>query len=199
MFYSHGGGFVVGSSGSPLQDGSNLAREYDVVVVSSNHRLGLLGYLYLGELAGEEYATSGNQGLLDIGDALKLVNANIETFGGDPDNVMIFGESGGGAKVSTLLAMPAAKGLFRRAAIQSGAGLRANTREKIRHFIILIVRPFLERMVMTLGTVNRQAHERLSHRLGHVLRVLMQRIKVRGAVVICAATRHHAWRSPDVR
>ena len=67
MFYSHGGGFVVRSSGSPLQDGSNLAREYDVVVVSSNHRLGLLDYLYLGELAGEEYATSGNQGLLDIG------------------------------------------------------------------------------------------------------------------------------------
>jgi para-nitrobenzyl esterase len=68
MFYSHGGGFVVGSSGAPPQDGGNLSREYDVVVVSSNHRLGLLGYLYLGDIAGEEYRTSGNQGLLDIAD-----------------------------------------------------------------------------------------------------------------------------------
>ena len=129
MFYSHGGGFVVGSSGSPLQDGSNLAREYDVVVVSSNHRLGLLGYLYLGELAGEEYATSGNQGLLDIVDALKWVNANIESFGGDPDNVMIFGESGGGAKTSCLYAMPSAKSLFKKASIESGPGVRMLEKE----------------------------------------------------------------------
>ena len=124
MFYSHGGGFVVGSSGAPSQDGSNLAREYDVVVVSSNHRLGLLGYLYLGEIAGDEYRTSGNQGVLDIADALKWVHGNIENFGGDPDNVMIFGESGGGAKTSCLYAMPAAHDYFNKASIESGPGIR---------------------------------------------------------------------------
>jgi para-nitrobenzyl esterase len=124
MFYSHGGGFVVGSSGSPWQDGGNLARKYDVVVVSSNHRLGLLGYLYLGEIAGEEYGTSGNQGMLDIADALKWVHCNIENFGGDPDNVMIFGESGGGAKTCCLYAMPSAHDFFNKASIESGPGIR---------------------------------------------------------------------------
>lgn len=142
MFYSHGGGFVVGSSGAPSQDGGNLARDYDVVVVSSNHRLGLLGYLYLGEVVGEEYSTSGNQGLLDIVDALKWVNGNIENFGGDPENVMIFGESGGGAKTSCLYAMPAAHEFFNKASIESGPGIRMldkatateTTRMVLRHF-----------------------------------------------------------------
>jgi para-nitrobenzyl esterase len=124
MFYSHGGGFVVGSSGAPSQDGGNLAREYDVVVVSTNHRLGLLGFLYLGEIAGDEYATSGNQGLLDIAGALRWVNGNIENFGGDPENVMIFGESGGGAKTSCVYAMPAAHSFFNKASIESGPGIR---------------------------------------------------------------------------
>ena len=123
MVYSHGGGYVTGSGGSKDEDGSRLAATYDVVVVTTNHRLGLLGYLYLGELGGEEYATSGNQGMLDIVAALRWVKTNIEAFGGDPDNVMIFGESGGGGKVGTLLAMPAAKGLFHRASIESGAML----------------------------------------------------------------------------
>lgn len=80
MFYSHGGGFTVGSGGAPYQDGGNLARTWDVVVVATNHRLGLMGFLYLGELGGEEYATSGNQGLLDICDGLKWVRENIESF-----------------------------------------------------------------------------------------------------------------------
>ena len=100
MFYNHGGGLVIGSGSTWYQDGANLAREYDVVVVANNHRLGLLGYLFLADLAGEEYATSGNQGILDIAAALKWVNENIEAFGGDPHNVMVFGESGGGAKTS---------------------------------------------------------------------------------------------------
>jgi para-nitrobenzyl esterase len=140
MFYSHGGGFVVGSSGSPLQDGSSLAREYDVVVVSSNHRLGLLGYLYLGELGGEEYATSGNQGLLDIADALKWVNANIESFGGDSGNVMIFGESGGGAKTSCLYAMPSAKNFFNKASIESGPGIRMLEKETASETTRMVLR-----------------------------------------------------------
>jgi para-nitrobenzyl esterase len=124
MFYSHGGGFVVGSGGSAYQDGGNLARTWDVVVVSTNHRLGLLGFLYLGDLGGEEYATSGNQGLLDICDGLKWVHANIAVFGGDPNNVMIFGESGGGAKTSCLYAMPTAEPFFNKASIESGPGIR---------------------------------------------------------------------------
>ena len=124
MFYCHGGGFTSGSGGQNIQDGAHLAAAYDVVVVASNHRLGLFGYLYLGELGPEEYSTSGNQGILDIIAALSWVKANIAAFGGDPGNVLLFGESGGGFKTSTLLAMPAAHGLFQKAAIQSGPMLR---------------------------------------------------------------------------
>jgi para-nitrobenzyl esterase len=129
MVYSHGGGYVMGSGGSKDEDGSRLAATYDVVVITTNHRLGLLGYLYLGELGGAEYATSGNQGILDIVAALRWIKTNIEAFGGDPHNVMIFGESGGGGKVGTLLAMPSAKGLFNKASIESGAFLRRVTKE----------------------------------------------------------------------
>ncbi|MBN1933729.1 MAG: carboxylesterase/lipase family protein [Anaerolineae bacterium] len=127
MFYSHGGGFVIGSGGSPLQDGANLARNFDVVVVQPNHRLGLLGFLFLEELAGPDYAGSGNQGILDIALALAWVNENIAAFGGDPDNVMIFGESGGGAKTSCLYAMPKAASYFNKASIESGPGVRMVT------------------------------------------------------------------------
>ena len=129
MFYNHGGGFVVGSGSTWYQDGSNLARQYDVVVVASNHRLGLLGYLFLADLAGEEYATSGNQGLLDIAAALKWVHENIEAFGGDPNNVMVFGESGGGAKTSCIYALPSAKDYFNKASIESGPGVRMTPRD----------------------------------------------------------------------
>lgn len=124
MFYCHGGGFTTGSGGQNIQDGARLAATYDVVVVAINHRLGLFGYLYLGELGGSEYATSGNQGMLDIVAALRWVNENIAAFGGDPRNVMVFGESGGGEKTATLMAMPTADGLFQKAGIQSGAMLR---------------------------------------------------------------------------
>lgn len=129
MVYCHGGGYVTGSGGSKDIDGSHLAAHYDVVVVTTNHRLGLLGYLYLGELGGEEYATSGNQGMLDIVAALRWTKTNIEAFGGNPDNVMVFGESGGGFKVGTLLAMPSAQGLFHKASIESGAALRRVAKE----------------------------------------------------------------------
>jgi para-nitrobenzyl esterase len=120
MFYCHGGGFTTGSGGQNIQDGARLAATYDVVVVAINHRLGLFGYLYLGELGGSEYATSGNQGMLDIVAALRWVRRNIATFGGNPGNVMAFGESGGGGKTGTLMAMPTAQGLFHKAGIQSG-------------------------------------------------------------------------------
>ncbi len=129
MFYNHGGGYVTGSGGASIQDGTNLARNFDVVVVETNHRLGLLGYLYLDEIAGPEYAGSGNMGILDIAAGLKWVNENIAGFGGDPGNVMIWGESGGGAKTSCLYAMPEASPYFNKASIESGPGVRMLTRD----------------------------------------------------------------------
>jgi para-nitrobenzyl esterase len=129
MFYNHGGGFALGSGGTWYQDGGNLARNHDVVTVSTNHRLGLLGFLFLADIAGGEYATSGNQGTLDILQALSWVNQNIASFGGDPSNVMVFGESGGGQKTSCIYAMPSAKDYFNKASIESGAGIRMATRD----------------------------------------------------------------------
>ncbi|MFS0776934.1 carboxylesterase/lipase family protein [Neobacillus sp. 3P2-tot-E-2] len=130
MFWCHGGGFFAGSGARARNNGKFLAKRGDVVVVTVNHRLGPLGFLHLGDLAGEEYAASGNAGMLDLVLALEWVRDNIEQFGGDPGNVTIFGTSGGGGKVSTLLAMPSAQGLFHRAAIQSSSGLRMRTREE---------------------------------------------------------------------
>jgi para-nitrobenzyl esterase len=130
MFWCHGGGFVTGSGSSPVTDGTNLARRGDVVVVSINHRLNVLGFTYLEEFGGAEFAQSGDAGMLDIVQALKWVRQNIERFGGDPGNVTIFGQSGGGRKVATLLAMPSAKGLFHRAIIESGATISLVEREQ---------------------------------------------------------------------
>jgi para-nitrobenzyl esterase len=129
MVWIHGGGFDQGSGGAPGYDGAGLARHQDVVVVSLNHRLNVLGYLYPGEFSGAPFQGSANLGQLDLVAALQWVRDNIGAFGGDPEKVMIFGQSGGGAKVAMLLGMPAAKGLFHRAAIQSGAALRADVRE----------------------------------------------------------------------
>src|SRR5690606_27850133 len=119
MVWLHGGGFATLSGSSPTYDGGALCRRGDVVVVTLNHRLNVFGFLHLADLAGTEYASSGNQGMLDIVHALKWVRRNIASFGGDPGNVTIFGESGGGRKTSTLMGMPAARGLFHRAIIQS--------------------------------------------------------------------------------
>jgi len=124
MVWLHGGGFTSGSASSHYADGTRLAKKGDVVLVSVNHRLNAFGYLYLAELGGEQYADSGNCGNLDIIRALTWVQENIEAFGGDPGNVLIFGQSGGGRKVSTLMATPAAKGLFHKAVVQSGSEIR---------------------------------------------------------------------------
>ncbi len=129
MVWMHGGGFEVGSGYGPATDGTHLARTGEVVVVSLNHRLNMFGYLYLGEIAGSEYVESGNAGQLDLVLALRWVQANIAAFGGDPGCVTIFGQSGGGGKVSTLLAMPSAKGLLHRAISQSGAMPYVSTKE----------------------------------------------------------------------
>jgi para-nitrobenzyl esterase len=128
MFWCHGGGFITGSGGAAY-DGANLARRGDVVVVTINHRLNGLGFLHLGDLGGREFAESGNVGMLDIVAALEWVRDNIGAFGGDPGNVTVFGESGGGRKTAVLMAMPSAQGLFHRAIIESGPELRVNERE----------------------------------------------------------------------
>jgi len=127
MLWCHGGAFTSGSGSAPLYDGGNLARGGNVVVVTINHRLGALGYTYLRHAAGEAFLASGNVGMLDIVAALGWVQDNIAEFGGDPRRVLIFGESGGGQKVSVLLAMPPAKGLFHRAVIESGPGVKMNS------------------------------------------------------------------------
>ncbi len=130
MVYMHGGGFT-GHSGNGLlaYDGTNLASRADVVVVTHNHRLNIFGYLDLSQLGVETHADSVNVGMLDIVALLEWVRDNIANFGGDPDNVTIFGQSGGGGKVTTLMAMPAAKGLFHRAIVQSGSSLQMGAKE----------------------------------------------------------------------
>jgi para-nitrobenzyl esterase len=128
MVWCHGGGFANGSGSSPDTDGTNLARRGDVVVVSLNHRLNVFGFADLSEFS-QDFAASGDAGMLDIVQALKWVRANIAQFGGDPNTVTIFGQSGGGRKVETLLAMPAAKGLFQRAIIESGAAVKVVDRD----------------------------------------------------------------------
>jgi para-nitrobenzyl esterase len=127
----HGGGFATGSGNGPQYDGLQLARLADVVVVTVNHRLASFGYLHLADLgAPSEFSHAGIVGMMDLVAALEWVRDNIENFGGDPSKVMIFGQSGGGAKTSTMLAMPSGKGLFHSAGIQSGSTIRSATREQ---------------------------------------------------------------------
>ena len=129
MVWVHGGGYSTGSAQEhPAYNGENLSRRGDVVVVGFNHRLNIFGFLNLAEY-GSKYADSGNIGMLDTVALLEWVRDNIANFGGDPGNVTIFGQSGGGGKVSTLLAMPRAKGLFHRAVVQSGSTLRVGLTE----------------------------------------------------------------------
>ena len=169
MVWCHGGAFTSGSGSAPLYDGANLAGRGDVVVVTINHRLGLLGYTYLGH-ASDLFKASGNVGMLDIVAALAWVRDNIANFGGDPGRVLIFGESGGGQKVSTLLAMPPAKGFFNRAVIESGPGVKMNSPDyatKVGDMVLaeLGIKPDsimdiqslpLERIMAAQGAVNRK-------------------------------------------
>jgi para-nitrobenzyl esterase len=130
MVWLHGGGFSGGSGNWLLYEGTNLARKEDVVMVSVTHRLNLFGFLYLADLgAGEKWAAASNSGMQDIVAALAWIKENIAAFGGNPNTVTVFGQSGGGSKVTTLMAMPSAKGLFHRAIAMSGAQLRGATRE----------------------------------------------------------------------
>ncbi|HTW66990.1 MAG TPA: carboxylesterase family protein [Bryobacteraceae bacterium] len=129
MLWLHGGGFTSGSGSYTMYDGGNMARKHDTVNVTINHRLNSFGFLYLADIGGARYEHASNAGMLDAVAAFEWVRDNIANFGGDPNNVTIFGQSGGGGKVSTLLAMPAAKGLFHHAIIQSGANIEGISRE----------------------------------------------------------------------
>jgi para-nitrobenzyl esterase len=130
LVWFHGGGYALGAGTSAAYDGQRLATRGDAVIVALNHRIGPFGYCHLADLGGERFTGSGNAGNLDLVLALEWVRDNIARFGGDPDNVTIFGESGGGRKVTKLLTMPAARGLFHRAIIQSGAQPYAMTADE---------------------------------------------------------------------
>jgi para-nitrobenzyl esterase len=146
MFYIHGGGFQFGSSYElPSHEGAQMARHHDVVQVSVNHRLNGLGFLDVSEIGGAGYEESVNVGMTDLVAALKWVQENISNFGGDPNKVMIYGQSGGGGKVATLMGMPSAKGLFHRAAIQSGGGSAADKEE---------AKEFARQLVKELGVTD---------------------------------------------
>jgi para-nitrobenzyl esterase len=151
MVWLHGGGFRSGSGSAPILDGTSLAHTHDVVVVTLNHRLNVFGFTYLVEMAGAEFASSASVGMLDLVAALEWVRDNIERFGGDPNLVTIFGQSGGGRKVATLMSMPRAKGLFHRAIVESGAVLRLTTPEDGQRAT--------EMLLAELGMTTSQARE----------------------------------------
>ncbi|MSP00319.1 MAG: carboxylesterase/lipase family protein [Acetobacteraceae bacterium] len=160
MVWIHGGGFSVGSGGSPVCDGTNLARKGDAVIVTLNHRLNIFGHLYLAKLGGTEYAESGNLGILDLVAALRWIHTNIAEFGGDPSNVTIFGQSGGGAKISTLMAMPQTRGLFQRAIVQSGSHLDGLAPEEANAHAIAFLKA-VEVPVTDLPRLQRLSFEQL--------------------------------------
>ncbi len=154
MVYLHGGGFSFGSAYElASQDGAQQARHHDVVSVTVNHRLNVLGFLDLSEFGGPAYAESANVGMTDLVAALQWVRANIAHFGGDPDRVMIYGQSGGGSKVTTLLGMPSAQGLIHRASVQSGGGGNPPSAEQSRDLT--------RRLVAELGVKDMAALQKM--------------------------------------
>ncbi len=159
LVYFHGGGYDTGSGSHPLYDGARLCRRGDVVVVTVNHRLNAFGYLYLGLLGGAGHAASGNAGQLDLVLALQWVREHAAEFGGDPGNVTVFGQSGGGAKIATLMATPAARGLFHKAWTMSGqqvtaAGPRAATQRAQRFLETVGLDPAAPDAVARLGAMS---------------------------------------------
>jgi para-nitrobenzyl esterase len=151
LLWFHGGGFEAGSGSSRLYDGTRMARRGDVVIATINHRLNVFGHCYLGGVLGEEFQQSGNVGYLDLIAAMKWVKENIERFGGDPNNVMIYGQSGGGRKVSLCYAGKDAQGLFHKGVVQSGSHLRIQTPEQANRLT--------ENLLKELGIARADAHK----------------------------------------
>jgi para-nitrobenzyl esterase len=144
MVWIHGGGFTFGSAGAPFYDCGGIAGAGNVVAVGINHRLGIFGYSFFGDDGDSCFASSGNAGQLDIVAALRWVRDNIEAFGGDPSNITLFGESGGGCKISALLGMPSAQGLFHKAIVQSGSLVHVREQNEVL--------PLTRKMYDILGT-----------------------------------------------
>lgn len=150
MVWLHGGGFFSGSGSYSIYAGKELARKHDVVSIAINHRLNAMGFLHLAQYGGR-WASASNAGMLDIVRALEWVKENAAAFGGDPNNVTIFGQSGGAAKVATLMAMPSARGLFHRAIAQSGAELTATPRAQA----VASTEQLLKRLDIGTGQLDR--------------------------------------------
>ena len=184
LFWIHGGGFTTGSSHElPSYDGENLAKKGDVVVVSINHRLNVLGFLDL-SAHGEKYKHSANNSILDMVKALEWVKNNIENFGGDPNNVTIFGQSGGGAKVTTLMAMPKAKGLFHKAINQSGSFRTAMLEKKDTQAIATETLKILGLNTTNVDSIQNIPFEVLAEASGKALKVVGAQMKAAGKPVI---------------
>jgi len=184
MFWIHGGGYTAGSSQElPSYDGENLAKKGDVVVISINHRLNILGYLDLSAY-GEKYKHSANLSILDMKAALEWVKANAASFGGDPDNVTIFGQSGGGAKVNNLMAMPSAKGLFHKAVNQSGAFRAAMLEKTETQLIAAEVLKALNLQPSQVDSLQKVPFDKLSAAGKKALKVVADKMKAEGKPVV---------------
>lgn len=179
LFWIHGGGYAAGSGQQlPAYDGRNLSKRGDVVVVTVNHRLNMLGFLDLSSF-GERYRYSGNVGLMDLVAALKWIHENIARFGGDPSNVMIMGQSGGGGKVSHLLTMPSAKGLFHKACIQSGSSIQSGNPAQSAE----LGRQFVKASGLTPAELETVSYERLAEIAGKLGGVMKYAPHVDGEVI----------------
>ena len=184
LFWIHGGGFTAGSSQElPSYDGENLSKKGDVVVVSINHRLNVLGFLDLSGY-GEKYKSSANLSILDLVAALQWVKTNISNFGGDPDNITIFGQSGGGAKVNTLMAMPKAKGLFQKAINQSGSFRMAMLEKADTQAIASEVLTILGLNGSQVDSLQKIPFDQLSAASSKALKIVEEKMKAAGKPVI---------------
>ncbi|CCH00868.1 Carboxylesterase [Fibrella aestuarina BUZ 2] len=177
LVWLHGGGFSAGSSVElPSYDGENMTRKGDVVVVTVNHRLNLLGFLDLSAY-GEKYKSSANAGLLDLVAALQWVKANISQFGGDPGNVTIFGQSGGGGKVTSLMNAPSAKGLFHKAIVQSGSYVNSFTEKELSQKVGAAMLAELNLQPNQVDSLQKFSYERLSAASKRALRKVNESLK----------------------
>ncbi len=184
LFWIHGGGYTSGSSQElPSYDGTNLSKKGDVVVVSINHRLNILGFLDLSAY-GDQYKHSANNSILDMAAALEWVQTNIENFGGDPNNVTIFGQSGGGAKVNTLMAMPKAKGLFHKAINQSGSFRTAMLEKEDTQAIGAEVLSNLGLSATTVDSIQNIPFETLSAAGTKALETIEDKMKAEGKAMV---------------
>lgn len=180
MVWLHGGGFTAGSSVElPSYDGENLTKKGDIVVVSVNHRLNVLGFLDLSAY-GEKYKNSPNAGLMDLVMALQWVKQNIDQFGGDPNNVTIFGQSGGGGKVTSLMSAPSAKGVFQKAIVQSGSYLTSFMDSDVARKVSAALLEELNLQPNQVDSLQKMPYERLNAASKVALRKVQNTLKADG-------------------